>query len=107
MRRKKTSEKVKPTKDVNRPVVLDKEIIMQIRINHLEMDKLKSDLHRLGSEIKAYEKSALLARLDQRDIKNKIMLLEKEHNKFLDNIKKDYGVDIRNKTINPETYEVI
>lgn len=93
-------------KKVAEPKSLTRVQFQEIRLNHLEMDGLKKDLANVGLVIETHELSKQRAILQRSDIKNKIKILDIEHGKLLDRIKKETGIDIKNKVINPETLEV-
>jgi len=95
-------EKGVPTKNK-----ITKEIVLELRINHLELQLLKKDFEKINLQIENFERAKLLATMQRNDVKNKIHLVEKRHQDFLSSIERETGIDIRNKTINPDTFEVM
>ena len=100
---------IKEIKEKEKEVLnrLPKELYLEIRLNHLEMDGLKKDLSNVGLMIENAERAKALSNLRKDDIRNKIKVLGMKHEQFLEIVKKKTGIDIKNKTINPETLEVI
>ncbi len=85
---------------------ISKENYLQLRNNHLEMDLLKSQLSNIGITKEKLEREVTLMILKKDDIRQKMQNMGKQHERFLDEVKIKTGVDIRNKTIDPETLEV-
>jgi len=86
--------------------ILPKDLFLEIRNNHLEMDKLKLELQNIGLQIENHERMKTLGTLRRSDVKNAILKLQREHEAFLDEVKRKTGIDIKGKTINPNTLEV-
>ena len=89
------------------PKKLDKADFLEIRNNHLQMEVLKTKLGSIGTTIENFERGKLLATLQRDDLKRQIQRLETEHAALLEQIKERTGIDVKNRTINPETLEVV
>ena len=85
---------------------LKREQFLQIRINLLEIESLKKDLVNINLQVENIDRLKVILSSKLSEMKFKISNLEKEHQNYLNVIQKDIGVDIRNKTINPETLDI-
>ncbi len=86
---------------------LNKEIFLELRLNHLERENIQTEMAKVNIEIENFQRGAIIASHKRSDLRAKLGLLSKHHDEFLDSVKKKTGIDIKGKTINPETYEVI
>ena len=87
--------------------ILNKEIFLELRLNHLEREKLQTEMAKVNVEIENFQRGAIISTHRRSDLKARLGLLEKAHDEFLDSVERKTGINIRGKTINPETYEVI
>lgn len=92
---------------VEAPNKLGKEDFLEIRNNHLQMEVLKTKLSSMATIMENYERAKLLAVLQRDELKKGIAKLEIEHEDLLRQIRERTGIDVKNKTINPNTLEVV
>lgn len=100
MKKKAIEKPVEQTK-------LSKEDFLEIRNNHLQMEVLKTKLSGMVTVMENYERAKLLATLQRDELKKNIAKLEIEHEDLLRQIQERTGIDVKNKTINPNTLEVV
>lgn len=93
-------------KEVVKKNRLSKEQYFEMTNFHLRRDIAKQELKTCGVEIENLERAKQLATLRRNDVKSKLQRLEHEYDGFLTRLAKE-GIDIRNKTIDTETYEVL
>jgi len=86
---------------------INKEIYLELRNNHLQLELLKSEMNKLVLDMQLLEREKLLKNLKKDEFRNKISDVEAQHQAFLEKVKKEHKIDLRNKSINPETYEVL
>ena len=86
---------------------LPRDIFFEMRVNHLEMEGLKKDFNTMGLQIENLERQKVIAGLKRDDTRKAISILEAKHKEFMFEVKRKTGIDLKGKTINPETFEVL
>jgi hypothetical protein len=92
----------------NRPVShLPETDYLKLRVNSLEAEKLSLQISKITTEIDRNDKVNQILRRQVSELKVKLEGLTREHGTLVADINKRLGIDIRNKTIDTITRELI
>lgn len=111
--KKRTKEEINkdmsPTGRVrNRPINhLAKDDFLQIQVNLLQREKHQLELNNIKSTIDNHEKAIFILRSSIEEKKQRLRKIEMEHETFINDLEKRTGINIRGKSIDFITREVI
>lgn len=86
---------------------LPKEVYLEMRLNQMELDKVKQEMTVLQVQMESIDKSKLLATLQRDDLRNRIHRLEARNKSFLKECEAKVGIRLEGRIINPETLEIV
>jgi hypothetical protein len=92
----------------NRPVSnLNPADFMQIQINLLEIEKINLEINNIAKQIDNNEMAVKLMRMKIAEKNSQLQSIKNGHSKFIEDLKNRTGIDVRNKTIDFITGEVL